>query len=848
MKLSKQIILPHALLALATLPMSTLAYDCQGLSSWSNALVYTKGDLVTQQNTAFEAQWWTLNQPPADNSAPYSVWKNLGQCGGNQAPNVVLTSPADGAVLPANDSAVFSADASDSDGQVTRVEFFLDSQSIGIASQVPYKITWQTVAGQYSVSAVATDDKGATKTSALAQLTVRDGMENLPPTVELLSPTNNAQFKKGETVRISADAKDRDGEIKSVEFWLNNTKLATDTVSPYEYDWLTTVGKHQLKVIATDDKAATATALVTIDVTEPSSGGCANIPAYQGGGNYSAGDLVSHNNHKYRCDIGPWCSSSALWAYEPGVGQYWQDAWTDQGICAIAPQVSFTSPAPNSTLLKGNQYEINVQAQDADGQISQVDLYANDTLLASLTQAPYSVTWQAQPLGAVALKAVATDNEGNTGNSAQSVTVTDKPLVASITSPSAGTQLTLGNSVQIKAQASALQGQVTQVSFSIDGVVIATDTTAPYTTTYTPASLGMKTITATAKDNLGNEAQSEGVSLRVIEKPLGKTHKLIGYWHNFVNPAGCPIPLNQISDAWDIIDIAFADNDRNSNGTVHFNLFEKDIHSSCPAVDPVQFKQDMKNLQARGKVFVLSLGGAEGTITLNTDNDEANFVSSLTDIIKEWGFDGLDIDLESGSNLVHGSQIQARLPRALKQIEQNIGGDMVLTMAPEHPYVHGGMIAYSGIWGAYIPLINELRDTLDLLHVQLYNNGGLPNPYEPGSAPEGSVNMMVAHAKMLVEGFDLADGSRFMPLRDDQVAIGLPSGPKSANSGQAPIGNITAALDCLVKGTNCSSIVPSKRYPNFGGVMTWSINWDKYDGYNFSKPVGDKLTQLNQQK
>ena len=93
----------------------------------------------------------------------------------------------------------------------------------------------------------------------------------------------------------------------------------------------------------------------------------------------------------------------------------------------------------------------------------------------------------------------------------------------------------------------------------------------------------------------------------------------------------------------------------------------------------------MAALQAKGKVFVLSLGGAEGNITLNTDSDEAHFVDSLTALIKEWGFDGLDVDLESGSNLMHGSQIQARLGRALKQIEANIGGDMYLTMAPEHP-------------------------------------------------------------------------------------------------------------------------------------------------------------------
>lgn len=29
--------------------------------------------------------------------------------------------------------------------------------------------------------------------------------------------------------------------------------------------------------------------------------------------------------------------------------------------------------------------------------------------------------------------------------------------------------------------------------------------------------------------------------------------------------------------------------------------------------------------------------------------------------------------------------------------------------------------------------------------------------------------------------------------------------------------------------------------------MTWSINWDQHDGFNFSKPVGDKLTQMNAQ-
>ncbi|WP_220095605.1 hypothetical protein, partial [Klebsiella quasipneumoniae] len=62
---------------------------------------------------------------------------------------------------------------------------------------------------------------------------------------------------------------------------------------------------------------------------------------------------------------------------------------------------------------------------------------------------------------------------------------------------------------------------------------------------------------------------------------------------------------------------------------------------------------------------------------------------------------------------------------------------------------------------------------------------------------------------------------------------------------QAPTQNILDALDCLTKGTRCGTIKPAFAYPNYAGVMTWSINWDKHDGFNFSKPVGDKLSQMN---
>ncbi|OAN17969.1 chitinase [Photobacterium jeanii] len=842
-------IIACAILAGLSLSSQAYAIDCSPLPTWDTNSTYNTNDQVQSNGIAYKANWWSQGNDPATHSGQWQEWTSLGQCGGapdNNPPSVSITSPLANAQFTAGDNVVLSATASDSDGTVESVEFILGGTSLGVITTEPYSLNWSSVVGSHTIEAKVTDNLGATS-SQNRHITVVSATNNLPPEVTLTNPTAATRVNAGENLVITADASDKDGSLTQVDFYVDDQLVATDTAAPFEHTWQAQAGVKTFKVKATDNEnASTFSQSVSLNVGGDSAGGCQGIPVYSAGTRYQVGDLVQNNNFKYRCDIAGWCSSDATWAYEPGKGQYWTDAWTDQGICAIVPEVNITSPSNNSIVLAGSDVTVAASATDADGSVTQVQFFAGTENLGVDTSTPYSVNWLATGLGEVALKAVATDNEGNNAESSVLVNVSDQALVTSLTSPTSGTTVSLGKAFNLSATASSINSAIQKVDFLVNGTVVATDTSSPYQANWTAGSAGNYSITAMATDTTGATAISTASSVKVIEQSATK-HKLIGYWHNFVNGAGCPMRLRDISPAWDVIDIAFADNDRNSNGTVHFNLYSGDIHSSCAALDPVQFKQDVRDLQAQGKVIVLSLGGAEGTITLNTDSDEANFVSSLTNIIKEWGFDGLDVDLESGSNLMHGTQIQARLPRALRQIETNMGGDMYLTMAPEHPYVQGGMVAYSGIWGAYIPVIDQLRDTLDLLHVQLYNNGGLPNPYMTGAAPEGSVDMMVASARMLVEGFTLADGTQFAPLRDDQVAYGLPSGPSSANSGQAPTQNILNALDCATKGTHCGTVVPTKLYPNFGGVMTWSINWDEHDGYNFSGPVGDKLKAMNAQ-
>lgn len=836
-----------AVMAALILSQQAYAQDCSDLLIWQSDQAYNGGNQVQQNDSIYQAQWWTKGNSPAQFSGSWQEWENLGVCDnqdGNIAPTISIISPLNNAQIAEAVTITLKANADDEDGNISRVEFFAGNQSLGQVTAAPYQLDWSATLGSSSIQVIATDNLGKSASSQVS-ISVQSGDANMAPIISLTTPTAEDDIQPNDSVTLTANASDSDGYVANVEFYVDNQLIASDNSEPFEAQWSATSGQHSLKAKAFDDKDAAATSnQVTLNVATTSSGGCGEVALYSAGTTYTVGQLVQLDNQKYRCDVAGWCSSDATWAYAPGTGQNWKDAWTGLGLCTTPPVVTLTTPQDGSVVLAGSDINVTAQASDPDGNITGVEFFANGASLGVDTQAPYSAQWSATLVGSNSIKAVATDDENNQAESLAQVTVSDKPVVTRLTSPTSGTSVGLGKNVQLAAQATSITGSISSVDFFVNGSLIATDTTSPYAVNWTPTALGSYTISSSATDNQGNKADSDAAMVNVIEKS-SKVHKLVGYWHNFVNPAGCPIPLSEMSDAWDVIDIAFADNDPNSTGTVHFNLFQSDMHSSCPAIDPVKFKQDMRDLQAKGKVFVLSLGGAEGTITLNSDTDEQHFISSLTSLINEWGFDGLDIDLESGSGLVHGSQIQARLGGALLQIEKNIGGDMFLSMAPEHPYVQGGMVAYSGIWGAYIPIINQVRSTLDLLHVQLYNNGGLANPYTPSAAPEGSVDMMVASAKMLVEGFTLADGSRFEPLRDDQVAFGLPSGPQSANSGQAPTQNITDALDCVTNTTHCGSVIPSKAYSNFGGVMTWSINWDKYDGFNFSAPIGNKLTQMN---
>jgi plastocyanin len=86
----------------------------------------------------------------------------------NVPPSVSITAPTNGAVFAAPWTGLIAATASDSDGTVSKVDFFAGATRLGTVTNPPANPSFTVTnlaAGNYTLTAVATDNGGATNTS-----------------------------------------------------------------------------------------------------------------------------------------------------------------------------------------------------------------------------------------------------------------------------------------------------------------------------------------------------------------------------------------------------------------------------------------------------------------------------------------------------------------------------------------------------------------------------------------------------------------------------------------------------------------------------------------------------------
>ena len=383
-----------------------------------------------------------------------------------------------------------------------------------------------------------------------------------------------------------------------------------------------------------------------------------------------------------------------------------------------------------------------------------------------------------------------------------------------------------------------------------DGVRVQTSTG----TSTTVSGLAPSTAYAfqvAAVNDAGESVKSATVTATTSTGSGGSTgHALVGYLHaSFANGSGYT-RMADVPDSWDIIDLAFGEPTSATSGDIRFTRCPV---TECPTVESdADFKAAIKAKQAAGKKVLISIGGQNGQVQLTTTAARDTFVSSVSKIIDTYGLDGLDIDFEGHSLSLDASDTDFKNPTtpvvvnlisALKTLKAKYGSKFVLTMAPETFFVQLGYQYYgTGKWGgqdpragAYLPVIYALRDDLTLLHVQDYNSGpimGLDNQYHS----MGGADFHVAMTDMLLTGFPVAGDANnvFPPLRPDQVAIGMPASTNAGNGYVTP-SEVTKTLDCLTRKTNCGSYATHGTWPGLRGLMTWSINWDRYGSWEFQR-------------
>jgi hypothetical protein len=272
----------------------------------------------------------------------------------NSPPVVTLTSPANGSQFSAPASIALAATATDVDGSVAKVEFFAGAAKIAAATSAPFTATWSNVAaGSYALTAVATDNLGATATSG----TVNVQVSAPPPTVGLTAPQSGATYAPGQSIVLTASASAPQSSISRVEFYcdgalINSTQVAGGPAAiSVELTWTgATPGAHVLTAkVVTVDGATALSGEVGINVT----------------------DL----------------------------------------------KVTISEPYPGQAFQAPGIIPIVAQPTESVGSITQVEFFGDGILLGNAVTPPFAYTWSAVGIGAHSIFARARDTSGNTVSS-----------------------------------------------------------------------------------------------------------------------------------------------------------------------------------------------------------------------------------------------------------------------------------------------------------------------------------------------------------------------------------------------------------------------------------------------
>ncbi|MEY3450676.1 MAG: hypothetical protein RL711_501 [Bacteroidota bacterium] len=222
---------------------------------------------------------------------------------GGTPPTVSLTAPVNNASYTAPATVNITANAADTDGTVSKVDFFAGTTLIGTDNTSPYGFVWNNVAaGNYALTAKVTDNANLVTSSAVIQIVV-NGTTNSAPVISSSALTNATSGMLYAYTIVATDANAGDVLTYSapiIPTWLSfntSTRVLAGTPSAMH------VGTHNVTLRVSDGKVATDQVFV-ITVT-----GTSNTKLVD---DFEAGDGLTGSKNDLGFSIESWKANLAV--------------------------------------------------------------------------------------------------------------------------------------------------------------------------------------------------------------------------------------------------------------------------------------------------------------------------------------------------------------------------------------------------------------------------------------------------------------------------------------------------------------------------------------------------------
>ena len=374
----------------------------------------------------------------------------LTSTGANNPPIVSITSPTENDTFTASANITITADASDLDGKVAKVEFYDGATKLGEDTSSPYSFSWNGVpAGYHVLTAVATDTNANFSTSVPVEIFVNgtggalSGANAGPPnTLDLTLEGTSDWAHWGLTDASSFDHKN--GAASKIS---NFTVLGTNVAQQYA-DNLTAYSWSDGTPTASATNSSTGVYLNGLtngfEIQAPADTTVKRLKVYVGlygaRGNFQAylsdfsaraytdttiSNVYGNSYAVFTLDYSAASAGQSLIIQYRSMALYDFDFGnvTLQAATLVAtnsgnnpPTASITSPSNGASFMAPATITINATA--GGGTVTNVEFFQGATKLGQDTSSPYSLTWSTVLVGNYTLTVRATDNRGVTTTSA----------------------------------------------------------------------------------------------------------------------------------------------------------------------------------------------------------------------------------------------------------------------------------------------------------------------------------------------------------------------------------------------------------------------------------------------